>query len=276
MLTLQFRDSAGKLLVLATLLGGLLTPPFLATFVAATVRKSNPQLGDSHGLTPFIATRPVTSAALVGVTLTTAIRSTLVAWALVLLGIPLALVLSGTGVVVIERMNRIAGAIGSPRAIVLGLLVLSGLLASTWKQLAQSLYLGLTGREWVVKASVFLALAGLAVVGQLAVWVSEHTEVQVALWNALPFIFGGLAVGKMSAAAGIAVRLYRGRVLSDRTLVTGAAGWFVAVLALYGLLLWLASDALIPRYLLLLVAILAVPLARLSAAPLALEWNRHR
>ena len=263
-------------LVLATLLGVLLTPPFLATFVAATVRKSNPQLGDSHGLPPFIATRPLSSAALVGVTLTTAIRSTLVAWALVLLGIPLALLLSGTGVVVIERMNRIAGAIGSPRAIALGLLVLSGLLASTWKQLAQSLYLGLTGREWVVKASVFLALAGLAVVGQLAVWVSEHTEVQVALWNALPFIFGGLAVGKMSAAAGIAVRLYRGRVLSDRTLVTGAAGWFVAVLALYGLLLWLASDALIPRYLLLLVAILAVPLARLSAAPLALEWNRHR
>ena len=263
-------------LVLATLLGVLLTPPFLATFVAATVRKSNPQLGDSHGLPPFIATRPLSSAALVGVTLTTAIRSTLVAWALVLLGIPLALVLSGTGVVVIERMNRIAGAIGSPRAIVLGLLVLSGLLASTWKQLAQSLYLGLTGREWVVKASVFLALAGLAVVGPLAVWVSEHTEVQVALWNALPFIFGGLAVGKMSAAAGIAVRLYRGRVLRDSTLVTGAAGWFVAVLALYGLLLWLASDALIPRYLLLLVAILAVPLARLSAAPLALEWNRHR
>jgi len=32
----------------------------------------------------------------------------------------------------------------------------------------------------------------------------------------------------------------------------------------------------IARYFLLLVAILAIPLARLSAAPLALAWNRHR
>ena len=33
---------------------------------------------------------------------------------------------------------------------------------------------------------------------------------------------------------------------------------------------WLAGIGL------LLVAILAIPLARLSAAPLALAWNRHR
>ena len=81
---------------------------------------------------------------------------------------------------------------------------------------------------------------------------------------------------KMSAAAWVAIRLYHSRVLSDRTLVTGAAGWAVAVLALYGVLAWLFFVPLMPRYLLGLVAILAVPLARLSAAPLALAWNRHR
>jgi len=48
------------------------------------------------------------------------------------------------------------------------------------------------------------------------------------------------------------------------------------VLALYGLLVWLVSTPFFPRYLLALVAILAIPLARLSAAPLALAWNRHR
>jgi hypothetical protein len=80
----------------------------------------------------------------------------------------------------------------------------------------------------------------------------------------------------MSAASWIATRLYRSRVLSDRTLVAGAAGWLVAVLALYGLLAWLLFTPFFPRYLLGLVAILAIPLARLSAAPLALAWNRHR
>ena len=48
------------------------------------------------------------------------------------------------------------------------------------------------------------------------------------------------------------------------------------MLALYGLLVWLVDTPLIPRYFLALVAILAIPLARLSAAPLALAWNRHR
>jgi hypothetical protein len=41
-------------------------------------------------------------------------------------------------------------------------------------------------------------------------------------------------------------------------------------------LVWLLFAPFMPRYLLGLVAILAVPLARLSAAPLALAWNRHR
>jgi hypothetical protein len=39
---------------------------------------------------------------------------------------------------------------------------------------------------------------------------------------------------------------------------------------------WLADSALIARYGFGLVAILAIPLARLAAAPLALAWNRHR
>jgi len=60
------------------------------------------------------------------------------------------------------------------------------------------------------------------------------------------------------------------------TLVTSAAGWLVAVLALYGLLVWLVATPFIPRHLLALVAILAIPLVRPAAAPLALQWNRHR
>jgi hypothetical protein len=48
------------------------------------------------------------------------------------------------------------------------------------------------------------------------------------------------------------------------------------VLALYGVLVWLVLGPLIPRYFLMLLAILGVPLARVSAAPLALAWNRHR
>jgi membrane associated rhomboid family serine protease len=74
----------------------------------------------------------------------------------------------------------------------------------------------------------------------------------------------------------VAVRLYNSRLLTDRALIVGAAGWCVTVFALYVVLAWIVDTEFFPHYLLALIAILAIPLARLSAAPLALAWNRHR
>jgi hypothetical protein len=155
------------------------------------------------------------------------------------------------------------------------LLILSGCIASTWKQLVQSLYIGLTGRESLIKGIVFLALVLLFLVGPLAEWVVESGHLG-ELWSALPIIFAVLVGFKIIAATWIAFRLYHGRLLSDRAFVAGAASWSIAVFALYGVLVWLLDTPHFPHYLLMLVAILAIPLARLSAAPLALAWNRHR
>ncbi len=275
-LALLFIAGNTPALVLSIVLGALLTPPFMAGFAAATVRKSSPSATDSHGVPPFIATRPLTNAALITATLTASIRSTLAAWLLVVLAIPVALCLSGTGPLVIERARRLVETVGAPRATAFALLVVAALMASTWKHLVQSLYIGLTGRDWVVKASVFLTLFFLTVLALIGVWIDEDRNMRAVLWDALPWILVVLVSGKMFAAAWVATRLYRSRVISDRTLVTGAASWCVGVLALYGLLGWLVSGPLPPRYFLLLIAILAIPFARLSAAPLALAWNRHR
>jgi hypothetical protein len=266
-LALLFVFSETPVIVFETLFGVLLTPPCMAAFAAATVSRSN---------TPFLATRPMTSAALLAAKLKMTIWSTLAAWMLVFVAVPLALTLSGTWPLVIDRAREGIEAVGAPRVIVIVLLGSAGLVASTWKQLVQSLYIGLTGREWIVKSSVFLALSLLALVWPLAHWISRNESVQAALWDALPWIAAALVCCKLSAAAWIAIRLYDSRLLSDRTLVLGAACWLAAVLALYGLLVWFFSTPLIPRYFLLLVAILEIPLARLSAAPLALAWNRHR
>lgn len=263
-------------LIFAILIGALLTPPLMAAFAAATGRKSNPDARDSLGVSPFIATRPLTSAELIVAKLKATMWSTIAAWLLVLVAIPLALVWSDTWPVVSERARRFAEAVGTPRAVVVLLLILAGMIASTWKQLVQTLWVGLTGRAWVVNASVLLALSVLCAIGPMLIWIAENARVQAALWNRLPLILAVLMSVKMSAAALIATRLYHSRLLSDRTLVTGAAVWLVTVLGLYGLLAWLLSSPFFPRYVLALVAILAIPLARLSAAPLALAWNRHR
>jgi hypothetical protein len=262
-------------LVFTILIGVLLTPPFMASFAAATVSKSSANSGDAYGVTPFTATRPLTNAELIAAKLKMAIRSTIVAWLLVFLAIPLALEFSGTSAVVLDRWRRLSEVVGAPRAVVALLLVLSGCIASTWKQLVQSLYIGLTGRASLIQGSVFLVLGFFFLFGPFAEWMIEGGRLG-ELWSALPLIFAILVSLKMTAAVWVILRLYHGRLLSDRTLVIGAACWSVAVFALYGVLVWLLDTPHIPHYLLLLLAILAIPLARLSAAPLALAWNRHR
>ncbi len=254
----------------------LITPPFLAAFTGWTGSKPHPNAGDSYGVPPFIATRPLTSAELIGAKLKMAVWSTLAAWLLVLVAMPLALAWSGTWSMVTERARQMNDAIGTPRATTVVLLVLAGFIVATWKQLVQGLHIGLTGREWIIRGSVLLTLTFLILLGPIVEWIIESPGVQRALWNALPLILAVLVGIKMSAAAWIATRLDRSRLLGDRALFGGAACWVVAVLALYGVLVWFFSTPFVARYLLALIAILAVPLVRISAAPLALAWNRHR
>ena len=275
-LALLFVFSKTPVIVFEILLGVLLTPPFMAAFVAATVGKSNHPGSDSYGVTPFIATRPLTSASLVAAKLKATIGSTLAAWLLVLVAIPIALRWSGTSPMVIDWKRQLIEAVRTPRAAAIVLLGVLALLAATWKQLVQGLYISMSGREWIVKSSVFLALAFLTGIVPLAHWIVGSRVVMAALWTALPWIAALLVCFKITAAAWIAMRLHDNRLLSDRTLLIGAACWDVIVFALYGVLVWLVPRVLLPAYFLALIAVLGVPLVRLSATPLALAWNRHR
>ena len=91
-----------------------------------------------------------------------------------------------------------------------------------------------------------------------------------------PWILAAMVLMKMIGGAWVAIRLHDRRLLEDRALVAGAVCWLAAVLAIFGVLVWFADSPAIPRYFLGAIAILNVPLARVSAAPLALEWSRHR
>lgn len=262
--------------VFATLIVALLTPAVMAGFVAATVSKTNPHARDFFGVSPFMATRPLTSPALVAAKLHMATWSTLASWLLVVLSIPLALVLSDTAPVVTEWTEGVAHIIGATRAIAAALLLLVGLVVTTWSQLVQNLYIGLTGREWLIKSSVLLNLVLVVVAVPLAQWVLKSGEARAAIWDGWPAVVAILVGIKMTAAGWIVMRLHASRLRNERSMVTGAAWWCAAVLAVYGVLVWFFSTPLVPRYLLALIAILAIPLARVSAAPLALGWNRHR
>ena len=266
-------------LVWIILFGVLLTPPFMAAFVAATVRKPDldgRDTGEHYGLAPFLATRPLSNRALIAAKLEMSLWSTAVTWALVLIAISVALRLTDTWPIVLERWHRTIALMGEARASVLTLLIVAGFMVSTWKQLVQTLFIGMTGRVWIVRTSLILTLVVVSVIGPLLDWVAGNGAVRAALWDAAPTVLAVLAALKLSAAVWVAVQLYHSRLLRDRTLVIGAALWCGAVLALAATLSWWIASEFFPRYLFVLVAILAVPLVRLSAAPLTLAWNRHR
>jgi hypothetical protein len=250
-----------------------LTPPFMASFTAIAVRKSG--AGDDYGVSPFTATRPVSSAALVGARLGMAVWSTAAAWILVIATVPVALVLSDTWPIVADRAQGFAGVVGASRAIVFGALVLATLILTTWRQMVQSLYLGLTGRPGLIKASGLAMLCAIVAIGPLLNW-AWNSGAHAWLWVVLFWTLGVIVAARMVLACWIAIRLHRDRLLPDRSLVVGAALWLAAVAAVYAVLLWLFATPLVPRFLLLMIATVAVPLVRLSAAPLALAWNRHR
>src|SRR5256885_10287972 len=152
-LALLFAFSQTPELIYEVLLFVAFTPPFMAAFVAATAARSGAAPSDAYGVTPFIATRPLTNGSLIAAKMKAMIWSALAAWMLVLIATPLALRFSGAAPVVIERAHRLVEVVGMPRAIAILLLGLAALLASTWKQLVQSLYIGMSRREGIIKAS---------------------------------------------------------------------------------------------------------------------------
>jgi polyhydroxybutyrate depolymerase len=205
-----------------------------------------------------------------------AAASTLLAWLVVALALPLGFTVSGTWPIVLDHADRLAGVVGAPRAVAIAFLAVAWLLAWTWKQLVQGLAIGLTGREGLIKGSVIVRLCLLVVLG-LALHVLGESRVRMAaLGNNLPEILAALVLLKVGAAAWVAVKLFRHRLLDERTLLAGAALWLGVALAVYGVLAWVFATPHFAHYFLLLIAVLAVPLLRPSAATLALAWNRHR
>ena len=261
--------------VLYVLIGVLVTPPFVATFVGGGLRRSS-GTEDTPALSRFVAVRPLTDAQIVAAKLTSATASTVAAWLVVMVMVPLGLqVFDAWGPLAALRRDWSDG-IGDLRTLVVPVIAVAWLAILTWKQLVQGLYVGLSGRDWLIRGAAFATLALLFSLGPLLEWLSRSSGARGTAWDAIPLLVATLVLLKMTASVIVAIRLHRSALVGDVALIAIAAAWCVTVLALYGFFAWLLSSPFFPRYLLALFAILAIPLARVSASPLALSWNRHR
>ena len=272
-LALFYTTGGAPSLIYLILLGVLVTPAFLAKAAGATVSRSGSR---DHALPAILATKPLRSGELVAATLKVTMASTIITWVLVAVATTIVMMLSGTWAVLTDRVARSAAAIGMPRTVAIIVVISVVVLFSTWRQLIQSLYVGMTGREWLAKANVFGTLFLLFLLLPFMEWSWGNPRAIGRMWDAIPVTMFVLAIAKTVSAIAVYRALSRRRVMSDGALLVSAGLWSAAVLALYATFVWFWDTPLFPRYVLALLAILIVPLARVSAAPLAFDWNRHR
>lgn len=275
-LSLLFLFRETPVIVVEIVVTSLLVPPFMAIFVAASAGKSSSNASESYGITPFMATRPVEDRALVLAKWQTALLSTLAAWAIVVVALPIALMWADATEPILEIARNVDDALGRQRAIVLGLLLFAGLAGSTWKQLVQGLYIAMSGRDWAVKGIVFATLALITLGSFALIWIFESRYRIAVAGTAIPWLMAALVVLKFLLAMRVMQRGNQYGLFTRRQLIFAALVWDVCVLAVYGVLALILPEILFRRYFLLLVAMLVVPFVRLAAAPLAVARNRHR
>ncbi len=259
-----------------TLLTALAVPVFFAGMSGITVSGKNPWAKDYYGLSPFTATTPMTTAAMVAAKLKAAMWSTLAAWAIVAIVTPAALVLFGS---VEEAPDWWRQALRqfSPIKFVAGIAACSALLLIwTWKRQADSLLLGLTGRKWLIQGTLFLWMTGFFALLGLGVWIYHHPESHKICLAVLPWFLGVMVMCRLFAAGWALRQSLRKRLMAPRLAKRWMMTWLLLALALFSMLAWSVPAALVPAYYLAFVVLLALPMASLAATPLALAWNRHR
>ena len=161
--------------------------------------------------------------------------------------------------------------------IVAGLLAAAILLVGcTWKRLVDSLFLGLTGRKWVIETAISVVMVTIVGLGLVGIWISKHPEIHGHLLALVPWLLGLLMACRLSVA-GLALRAgLRRRVLAPRTAVRWVTTWACVAATLFGLLVYAVPAERVPVYNLALAVLFVMPMVRLTAAPLVLAWNRHR
>jgi hypothetical protein len=253
-----------------------LFPPVLAPFFGCFLGRTGTAAGSPYPLSPFLATRPVRDTALVAAKLRVAALGTLAAWAIILAASAAWFWYSGADARLWQLVEQFRQAYPAGRLASVAVLAVAAPLLLTWRLLADNLWLGLTGRAWLVRAGLLACGVGLTVAGMLYGTLMNDTTLAGRLWDALPWLAGGTAFLKLLAAAWVGRALLRRGLVSPHALAKWLAVWALAVAGLFVLAYGAVPDDAAPVSLLASGAVLGVPLVRLSAAPLALAWNRHR
>ena len=224
----------------------------------------------------FVAVRPLSSEDLVAIKVKVAAVSAALAWAIVL--VSLAVVTSWANLDSVSQLAISLRAIyGQSVWAVYGIAALVTIAAMllTWRFLVSRLWSGLSGMRPLFVGSVVslvvLVIGGIAFeAGRVPGWLLADP----GRLGPVVFIAAALVIAKYGIAA------YAWRGVAPRYMRPYLAFWLASTISFLtlGIVLWalLRIDLWRSRSLVILLALLAVPLARVGLAPRWLARNRHR
>jgi len=272
------RHDAGQTFII--LLAALAAPIVLAVPVGIAFAKPT-FWSEDLAVPAFVAVRPLSSADIVAVKVTVAALSTLLAWLILLVFVTVWLSSWGN----LDSLSRLAVALWAfhqhSTAAVYGIAALVALAGMflTWRCHVSRLWSGLLGMRLMLVGSIVsivtVVIAGLVFeIQQLPGWLVADP----ARYAPLSWIAGVAVIAKYWLAAyawrGMPPRYLRAYLLMW---LAGTASFLALGLVVWGMLrIYLPLDADRLRSVVILLALLAVPLARVGLAPSSLTWNRHR
>lgn len=254
----------------------LLAVPLVATVSLGSMWGKYEDARGGPSIPAFLATRPMTCAGLILAKMKAAADSAILLWAMTVVAFALMVLLTGSWTELASQWNGLTKDFSAVQKVIMVTLGSALLLAGTWKMMIANLYLGLAGRTWIWTVGMAVIGPGVLVVVPLCHWLLKHPEYHTDLLTAVPWVLGSAAMLKL-LAGGCLVRAVVRRNLVQMRLMTGLlAAWLLTAAGLTGLFCWMVPDGLAPWYLVTSGVVLAMPLVRISLAPLALAWNRHR
>ncbi len=225
----------------------------------------------------FLATRPMTSAGLVWAKMKAAAISVAIVWVMTLAAIVLMILLTASWGELAGQWNMLSKDLSAVQKAVIITLGPVFLLAVTWRLAISEMFLGLTGRTWVGVICVVVIILPLIVIGSLIGHkLAEHPEYHADLLAALPWVLGLATTLKLLLGAWLVRVAVRRRLIEARLVKRLLVAWLLTTAGLAGLLCWLIPDGLASWHLITACVVLVMPLVRISLAPIALAWNRHR
>jgi hypothetical protein len=254
----------------------LLIPIFVGGMGIDWKGKPNPGAKRAYGLTTFLATRPLGTAAMVAAKLEMALWTVLAAWAVWAAEVLIALVLSGRYREVWGWLQHWTAA--APLWEVAGTLFAAVvlLLALTWKNLIAGMCVSLTGREGIIRASGITFGALIFLAAAVAAASEGNPGLRTALLRALPWALGVAVVLKAGLAVWAVRELLRSGLVPERFVWALVGIWLGVAAILIALVVRLVPDGYAAPASLAAGVVLVLPLVRLSATPLALAWDRHQ